>query len=260
MDEAVVREELQRIGRSIATVLKENFVGFYITGSFTMGAWNPQSSDLDFLVVVKLPTTPEEDAALVTLHTALATTEIGKRLEGEYIDRETICQKQFHTPVGTVLDGAYFPNHPCLLSADNVLCLIEYGQCVLGEPIEHLSLAVTPQELSQAVYEMLLEDREQLETAPPVETVLSLLMNSLRSIYTLRTGLLPTKVAAVAFNRDLLSDDLTAHLTAFQQGRAIAGDVAHAEVRAIMDYGLSLRWGEEAHHFPPGEKRANEER
>lgn len=245
MDEALVREELQRIGRNIATILKENFVGFYITGSFTMGAWNPQSSDLDFLVVVKRPTTTEEDAALVTLHMALATTAIGKRLEGEYIDRETLCQKQFHTPAGTVLNGVYFPNHPCLLSVDNVLCLIEYGRCILGEPIEHLSLAVSPQELSEAVYEMLLEGREELETAPAVETVLSLLLNSLRCIYTLRTGLLPTKAAVVAFNRDLLSDDLTTQLTAFQQGRAIAGDVARAEVRAIMEYGLSLRGGEE---------------
>jgi predicted nucleotidyltransferase len=260
MDEAVVREELQRIGRGIATLLGENFVGFYITGSFAMGAWNPQRSDLDFLVIMKHPATSDEDAALATFHTALATTEIGKRLEGEYIDRETLRQKQFHTPVGTVLEGVYCPNSPCLLSADNVLCLIQYGQCVLGEPLEHLSLTVTPQELSQAVYQMLLEDREELEAAPPVETVLSLLMNSLRCIYTLRTGLLPTKSAAVAFNRDLLSDDLSTHLTKFQQGLVPAVMLPHSEVRAIIEYGLSLRWREDVGNFHRIEKRANEER
>ena len=241
MDEAVVREELARIGRDIATLLGENFVGFYISGSFAMGAWNPRSSDLDFLVVMKHPATPEEDAALASLHTALSKTEIGKRLEGEYIERETLRQKQFHMPVGTVLEGVYYPDIPCRLSADNVLCLIQYGQCILGEPVEQLALTVTAEELSQAVYQMLLEDREKLETAASVETVLALLINSLRSIYTLRTGLLPTKSAAVTFNQDLLSGDLRTYLTKFQEGMVPDVVIPRAEVRAIMEYGLSLQ-------------------
>lgn len=243
MDKAIVQAELLSIGRGIAAILQEDFVGFYITGSFTMGAWNPQNSDLDFLVVVKHPVNPDEDAALEQLHSELALTDIGKRLEGEYIDLETLRQKQFHTSIGTVLDGAYFPNYPCLLSADNVLCLIQYGQCVLGEPIEQLSLKVTRQELYEAVYEMLMEDSEQLTTAPDFETVVSLLIDSLRCIYTLRTGLLPTKQVAIAFNRDLLSDDLYTRLTGFQQGVLLPFAVPRSEVRAIMDYGLSLKQG-----------------
>jgi hypothetical protein len=232
---------VQSIGRRVAAILQENFVGFYITGSFTMGAWNPQKSDLDFLVVVKHPVNPDEDAALEQLHSQLALTDIGKRLEGEYIDLEALRKKQFHTAVGTVLDGAYFPSYPCLLSADNVLCLIQYGQCVLGEPIEWLSLKVTRQELSEAVYEMLMEDSEQLTMALDFETVVSLLIDSLRCIYTLRTGLLPTKQVAIAFNRDLLSDDLYTWLTGFQQGLLPPFAVPRSEVRAIMDYGLSLK-------------------
>lgn len=240
MDETVVQAELQRIAREVAALLQENFVGFYITGSFTMGAWNPQKSDLDFLVVVKQALHSDEDAALEKLHSELELTDIGKKLEGEYLDLETLRQKQFNTPVGTVLDGIYFPNYPCLLSADNVLCLIQYGQCVLGEPIERLSLQVTLHELHDAVYEMLVEDCEQLAAAPDSETVLALLINSLRCIYALRTGLLPTKAAAIAFNHDLLGDDLYTHLTRFQQGVLPAFDVPRSKVRAIMDYGLSL--------------------
>lgn len=37
MDEAAVREELQRLGRGITILLGETFVGLYITGPFTMG-------------------------------------------------------------------------------------------------------------------------------------------------------------------------------------------------------------------------------
>jgi len=77
-----VQAELQNIGRGIAAILQENFVGFYITGSFTMGAWNPQKSDLDFLVVVKYPLSILTKIALEQLHSQLALTDIGKRLEG----------------------------------------------------------------------------------------------------------------------------------------------------------------------------------
>src|SRR5712692_1369219 len=180
MDKAVVQAELPGIGRRIADLLQENFVGFYMYGSFTMGAWNPYTSDLDFIVVLNNPANTQEDAALQRLHTELAMTTIGKKLEGEYIDLQTLRQKQFHTSIGTVLEGEYFPSYPCQLSADNILCLIQYGESVYGEPIERLSLKVTPQELSEAVYEMLLEDSEQLTTAPDFETTVYLLIDSLR--------------------------------------------------------------------------------
>ncbi len=76
MDVAIVQAELQRIAREVAALLQENFVGFYITGSFTMGAWNPQKSDLDFLVVVKQLLHSDEDAALENLHSELELTDI----------------------------------------------------------------------------------------------------------------------------------------------------------------------------------------
>lgn len=241
MDKARIQAELQRIGRNIAEILQENFVGFYITGSFAMGVWNPQSSDLDFLVVVKHPVKPGEDAALQKLHTELAKSDFGKRLEGEYIDLRTLRQKNFHTLIGTVLDGEYFPHYPCQLSADNLLCLIQYGQCIDGEPVERLSLQVTTQELNEAVYEILMEDSEELASATDFKKVVYLLIDSLRCIYTLRTGQLPTKQIAIAFNRDLLSSGLYTNLTKFQQGLLPHFEVPKVEVRAILDYGLSLK-------------------
>src|SRR5260370_7979948 len=99
MDKARVQAELQRIGRNIADILQENFVGFYITGSFAMGAWNPQNSDLDFLVVVKHPIKPDEDAALQKLHAELVKSDFGKRLEGKNINLRTLPPKNFNTQI-----------------------------------------------------------------------------------------------------------------------------------------------------------------
>ncbi len=241
MDKATAQAELQKLGQRIALLLQSNFIGFYVMGSFTMGAWNPQSSDLDFLVVLKHPTSPDEDAALQALHAELAQSDFGKRLEGEYIDLETLRQKNFNTPIGTVLDGGYVPNYPGRLSADNILCLIQYGQCITGKPIEQLSLHVTAQELSEAVYEMLQEDSEELATATDTQAVAHLLIDSLRCIYTLRTGQLPTKQKAVAFNRDLLSERLFTTLTEFLEGRLPQTPISQAEVPSILAYGLALK-------------------
>lgn len=243
MDKAAVQAELQKLGQRVALLLQSNFIGLYIMGSFTMGAWNPQSSDIDFLVVLKQPANADEDAALQALHAELAQSEFGKRLEGEYIDLPTLRRKDFDAPIGTVMDGVYFPNYPGRLSADNILCLIQYGQCIAGAPIEQLSLHVTTQELNEAVYEMLKEDSERLAKATDFKTITYLIINSLRCIYALRTGQLPTKQKAIIFNRDILSDDLYTNLISFQERRVPEFAIPLAEVQAILAYGLALQPG-----------------
>lgn len=48
-----VKEILDEIVSDYSTILKENLVGIYLHGSLAMDCYNPDSSDIDFLVVVK---------------------------------------------------------------------------------------------------------------------------------------------------------------------------------------------------------------
>ena len=58
---------LQNLAESIQIVLKDNFVGFYLQGSFAVGDFD-QNSDCDFIVVIEHELSDQEVAALQIVH------------------------------------------------------------------------------------------------------------------------------------------------------------------------------------------------
>ena len=82
------------IGR-VTSILAENFVGAYLTGSFALGAGDLHS-DCDFLVVTREPVSAEQEHALRELHDELPTRaeHWAQHLEGSYApkrDLETLA-------------------------------------------------------------------------------------------------------------------------------------------------------------------------
>lgn len=51
----------------IKSIVKDNFIGFYLHGSLAMGGFNPKNSDIDLLVVTKKPLTLNSKRQLVML-------------------------------------------------------------------------------------------------------------------------------------------------------------------------------------------------
>ncbi len=58
-------ELLNIIKNEYQTILKENLCGIYVHGSLAFGCFNPVKSDIDFIVVVNEPPTPEQKQALI---------------------------------------------------------------------------------------------------------------------------------------------------------------------------------------------------
>jgi predicted nucleotidyltransferase len=77
---------------AIRDALPYNFCGAYLTGSLALGCFDPETSDVDVLVVTKQPITDEELERLNALHERIPLQSDGTRPEYEvyYIDRETI--------------------------------------------------------------------------------------------------------------------------------------------------------------------------
>lgn len=142
--------ELKRVARDLSGILKGNFVGFYVMGSFVMGDWDPEKSDIDFVVVTRKPLNKRESLEIGKLHQVLSKSDLGKKLDGAYTYLEQLQQKRFEERTGSVEDHEFKADCPCHLSAENILCLLEYGKCIQGVPIEELSLSVSDEELSQA--------------------------------------------------------------------------------------------------------------
>ena len=60
--------ELTTIVDAISKPLRDNFLGFYIMESFVMGDWNPQKSDIDFIVITRRPLNKEESIQIREQH------------------------------------------------------------------------------------------------------------------------------------------------------------------------------------------------
>ena len=230
--------ELEKISERVASILGENFLGFYVAGSIVMDAWDPQKSDIDFFVITKKPLREDENIKVEALHKQLSQTEPGKKLEGDYVDIDLLQRRSFDRLTGSVKDGKFTPDFPCQISADNILCLVQYGKCVRGTPIEELSLRVSKGDLKDAVRSMLVEDKEEIDKVNDFETLYYLLINSLRCIYALETGNLPIKRTAVEHSKKLLDEGLYQDITQFMDGGK-KFKIDKAVLKRIMDYGLS---------------------
>jgi len=233
--------ELKRIAEDISRILRDNFVGFYVMGSFVMGDWDPKKSDIDFITVTRKPLTERESVEIGKLHLTLSESDLGKKLDGAYTYLEQLQQKRFEERTGSVENHEFKADFPCHLSADNILCLLKYGKCVQGMPIEELSLSVSDEELSQAAYDMLLEDTGEINKSEDFQTLYDILINTLRCIYTLETGKLPTKTRAIEYCKDLIGKDLHENIKALRNGKIDEFRIDKSNLKIIAAYGISKK-------------------
>ena len=233
--------ELTVIAEAISKALKDNFLGFYIMGSFVMGDWDPQKSDIDFIVVTRKPLNKEESIQIGKLHQTLSKSDVGKKLDGAYTYLQQLQEKRFEEKTGSVENHEFIADSPCHLSADNVLCLLQYGKCVLGKSVRKLSLSVSDEELVQAAQDMLIEDADEIDKKQDFQTLYDILIDMLRCIYTLETKKLPTKPKATEHYRRLLGRALYKNIKALQNGNAKEFAIDKTKLKLIAAYGLSLK-------------------
>ena len=233
--------ELGRVARDLSAILKGNFVGFYVMGSFVMGDWDPERSDIDFIAVTRKPLNKKESVEIGKMHKALSKSDLGKKLDGAYTYLEQLQQKRFEERTGSFEDHEFKADCPCHLSADNILCLLEFGKCIQGVPITQLGLSVSDEELSQAAYDMLLEDTQEIDEKEDFQTLYCILIDMLRCIYTLETGKLPTKPKAIEHCWNLVGKSLYKNIEAFRQGKIKEFTIEKSDLNRIASYGLSRK-------------------
>jgi hypothetical protein len=232
--------ELTKIADAIFKVLGDNFLGFYIMGSFVMGDWDPQKSDIDFIVITRKPLNKEETIQISKLHQSLSKSDVGKKLDGAYTYLQQLQEKRFEEKTGSVENHEFIADSPCHLSADNILCLLQHGKCILGKPIKELSLSVSDEELVQAARDMLIEDADEIDKQD-FQALYDILIDMLRCIYTLETKKLPTKPRAIEHCRRLLGRALYENIKALQDGKVKEFAIDKSKLKLIAAYGLSLR-------------------
>jgi predicted nucleotidyltransferase len=84
---ADVNAVLYELLTAVNSVLSEHFVGLYLYGSLASGDFNPETSDIDFLVVTTDEIPSEQIAELEAMHKRLWASDLkwAQKLEGAYI-------------------------------------------------------------------------------------------------------------------------------------------------------------------------------
>lgn len=155
-----VNEILNLLLTRVKEILREEFIGMYLYGSLSRGDFNPETSDIDFLVVTRGELSVEKTAGLESMHNEIWSSGLKRatRLEGSYVPQDLIRR---HDPEGvpcpTVNEGKFFVDRR---GSDWVIqrhIVREYGVILAGPDPKTLIDPVTPADIRSAVHGILQE-------------------------------------------------------------------------------------------------------
>jgi hypothetical protein len=190
--------------------LGHNLLGFYLRGSLALGDFNPETSDVDILVVTVHPVSEAQFEALAALHTRIPAraNRYGREYEVSYVDRASLKRfdpgQRRHPTIGSDWPFARAEHRQNFVLER--WTVRERGVTVVGPDPKTLIDPIAPDELRAAVRG---EFRSRMEhwaagDEPPswmdtryyqafeIETIC-------RALYTLEFDELPTKPQAVAW-------------------------------------------------------------
>ncbi|HET8632017.1 MAG TPA: aminoglycoside adenylyltransferase domain-containing protein [Thermomicrobiales bacterium] len=198
--------------REVRTVLGDRLVGMYLYGSLSLGDFDPDSSDVDFIVVTEGELPEETLAALAAMHRRIAARGLpwADRLEGSYIPREAIRRydsaNTTHPTIGMDWDFGPGRHGPKMVLEHAIMR--EGGVALWGPPAATLIDPVSPEDLRAAVREILRDFWARQLDGPewlrPRHYQAFAILTMCRALYTLDHGAVASKPVAAAWARDAL--------------------------------------------------------
>jgi Domain of unknown function (DUF4111)/Nucleotidyltransferase domain len=244
-----VNSVLQELLSGARTLLGHRFIGMYLDGSLAIGDFEPDKSDIDFVVVTEGELSPEMVVALKALHDRIAAgvSKWAKELEGSYIAQRALRHDRrpaAHPYIdrGSTLamvhqESGYWVIHRHMLR--------EHGVVLAGPLPRTLIDPVQPAELREAVRGILREWWMPMLLDGP------LLRNSFyrcyavltmsRMLYTMRHGTIASKPVAARWAQETLDTRWTPLIRdALVWSRDVPPDLDEtlAYIRYTCEYGV----------------------
>jgi hypothetical protein len=205
---------LSRLLSDVQSVLGKSFIGFYLHGSLACGDFNPQTSDIDFLVVTDNHLSCEIFSALKAIHARLFASGLvwSQKLEGAYIPKNDLRR---HDPALAAVPWLGVDGHFALerLGSDWVLqrwILREKGIVVTGSPLKPMVDPVSADDLREAVRSNLREWWSPPFPSPDRfhsgEYQVYAILTMCRSLYVLEHGRIASKPEAARWAHSLLGE------------------------------------------------------
>jgi hypothetical protein len=207
-----VNSVLQELLSGAQAILGDGFVGTYLDGSLAIGDFDPDKSDIDFVVVTKAEVSSGTFGALETMHRRISAgaSKWARELEGSYISTRALRRDPrpaAHPYIdrGSALamvqhESGYWPIHRHMVR--------EHGVVLAGPPPHTLIDPVPPEELREAVRGILRGWWKPMLTEGPLlrngfYRCYAVLTMS-RMLFTLRQGTIVTKPVAARWAQHAL--------------------------------------------------------
>ena len=155
-----VHELLNLLLTNAKRILDDQFVGMYLYGSLSTGDFNPETSDVDFLVVTSDSLSEAKISQLEAMHrqTWATSPKRAGKLEGAYVPTTLLRRHDINGPAcPTVNEGRFYI---ASLGSDWIIqrhVVREYGVVIEGPDPKALIDFVSPDEIRGAVLAVLQE-------------------------------------------------------------------------------------------------------
>jgi predicted nucleotidyltransferase len=205
---------LQRLLASVRETLRDDFVGMYLYGSLASGDFDPEGSDIDFMVVTarELPADPVR--ALEAMHADLTAEDLKRapRLEGAYISQQALRRFDLDAAPCPTINERHF--HLDRQSSDWVIqrhVLYECGVVVTGPSLRAMVDPVPPDDIRRAVYALLHSWWSLLLDDPSLRLQNSgyqgyAVFTMCRALYALEHGVIVSKPVAAHWAQRMLGE------------------------------------------------------
>jgi hypothetical protein len=151
-----VNEFLEQLLTNQQTLLGKYFVGLYLGGSVALDAFNPTTSDLDFLTITTGPLPSETISDLEHLHRQLYAmpSRWGRKLDGSYVPQMVVRHWTASHPPCPFVEGDEFQvtNQGSAVIQRHIIR--EHGVTIVGPNPHDLIDPVSENEMCNALHDM----------------------------------------------------------------------------------------------------------
>ncbi|MBX5328987.1 MAG: DUF4111 domain-containing protein [Candidatus Bathyarchaeota archaeon] len=161
-----VRDFLEEAFTSVHSVLRDNLVGIYLYGSLAMGCFNPKSSDIDIILVVKKGLSKEQRNKVVEYLKGISSKD--RRIELSIIRESVVRNPRYPIMVDLHFEywGEVFENERDNEILSNLYTTRKRGFCVWGKPIDNVFSKIPAEYHLRSVIEDLEHTRKYLHENP----------------------------------------------------------------------------------------------
>jgi predicted nucleotidyltransferase len=161
-----VKDLLEETLLRLHSILRDNLIGIYLYGSLAMGCFNPESSDVDTILVVKKRSSQEQRKEIIEYLKGVCSKD--RRIELNIVCEDVVRNPRYPLLVDLHFEywGGIFENERDKEILSNLYTTRERGFCVWGVPISEIFSRIPARYHLKSVTEDIIHTRKHLRDKP----------------------------------------------------------------------------------------------